>query len=454
MDDLITVTGGTVIPGDGRTVHESANLILSDSIEGIISARTPPSGRVLPADGGLVLPGLINHHAHGLTAGPLFASGASPLEPAQVERNLDIHLVQGTTLALNVDGLALPHETLYQARDHSLNLGTATCHTPASLRAAKAADGAGLREPHWNTTVRDAVRQGALAVGEVGSGHTLGGGGQEYLYIPRAIKRATGKSITPPEARRLKEAVLGPGLEPGSADRRSVVSALRDLGLEEVLTAPETEQLITDTVMPSLKPGLESFEESLRAAARESLPCILHCARPSASTILELACSYPGVTVVAAHVNHDSFSVKEAVRWSHRLSRAGVLIDAGVFDAFGRRESTPDPEHLMALLSSGHVDMISTDYGGGHHDSLLVALREAIRRELISPAKAVSLVTGNPAHVFHRLARGRGILAPGRPGDVLVTWPDLRVRHLLVGGQVVMEEGSWTRHSPSRERQD
>ena len=53
------------------------------------------------------------------------------------------------------------------------------------------------------------VEAGAVALGEAGGGQTLGGGAQDYRFIPEAILSATGVLIRPAEARTLKEAVVG-----------------------------------------------------------------------------------------------------------------------------------------------------------------------------------------------------------------------------------------------------
>lgn len=431
---------GTIVTGDGISRHPDSHLVISGGLVEGITRTKPGATRVLSAQEGYIFPGFFNHHTHGLTLGPLFASGALPLEPGEVRSNLDTHLAWGTTLALNVDGLALPSETLQAGYGHPLHLVPASCHTPSSLESAGAADGLGLGDQHRRMRLREAVLQGARAVGEVGSGHTLGGGGQEYMYIPRAVEEATGSRITPAQARALKLAVLGPSLDTRFYDPQATRRALKDAGLAGSISSSQARDLIVEAVTPSLAAGLKALEEGVRAARDLRLPCILHCARPSVETIAELARAFPDVTLVAAHVNHDSFTIDEAVGWSEELSRLGAVVDAGVFDAFGLRISTPNPRHLLALAEAGRIDLLSTDYGGGNHDPLLRALREIVRLGLMDLPSAVALVSGNPARVFPEAAEGRGILESGSPGDFCVVDRHLaRILYVVVGGQVVFQ---------------
>ena len=39
-------------------------------------------------------------------------------------------------------------------------------------------------------TAQQMVGAGAVVIGEVGAGMTLGGGGQDYMYIPAAVEQA------------------------------------------------------------------------------------------------------------------------------------------------------------------------------------------------------------------------------------------------------------------------
>lgn len=136
----------------------------------------------------LVLPGLINNHTHGTAYGPLFPSGHEALPREQVLANLDRHLLEGTTTVLCVDGFVTGEALARTGEAHPVNLRLASCNTPACLEVATVADGGGLTADSLAFTARRAVDAGAVALGEIGAGHTLGGGGASYMYIPAEIE--------------------------------------------------------------------------------------------------------------------------------------------------------------------------------------------------------------------------------------------------------------------------
>lgn len=442
------LVGADVVTGDGRTVLPAAAVLVEDGrVAGVAAGHGPPAefaGHVLDLRGCLLLPGLINHHAHGVTLGPRFASAAPPLDAAAVRANLDAHLTAGVTTLLNLDGFALPEEVEAAARGHPIRLRTATVHTPLHVTAAERADGSGLTDRHRRFTAAEAMAAGAVAVGEVGSGHTLGGGGQEYMYLPAAVERATGRRITPLEARRLKEAVLGRGLDRGRPSYGLLRRVLVELGLAEALTPEDAARLVRDTVLPAVSPALAAFREAARTALALGVPMVVHTSVVSRRVIEELCrdreCGVPaGLRLIAGHANHDSFTVEEAVALAAWLRERGVVVDASTFDAFGARHTTESPEHLLAMLRAGVVDTLSTDYGGGDPDPMLVAAREALRRGCASLPALVAMMTSRVAAAVPGLAPGRGLVAPGEPADLV--WVDAgdiaRVRGVMVGGRVV-----------------
>lgn len=440
--------GADVVTGDGRTILPGAAVLVED---GHIAAVDAPAeaprqfdGRVLNLTGCFLLPGLINHHTHGVTLGPRFASGAPPLDEATVRAQLDAHLAAGHTTILNLDGFALPEEVKAAASGHPVRLRTATAHTPQHFRAADAADGRGLTGRHRQFSVAAAVAAGAVAIGEVGSGHTLGGGGQEYMYLPAAVARATGRTITPLQARRLKEAVLGRRLDRDQPDLQLVARVLSDLGLQGSLTESQAVQLVRRTVMPAVEPALAAFREAARLAVELQVPMIVHTSAVSRRVLEELCRDRrwgipAGLRLIAGHANHDSFTVEEAVEFAAWLRREGAVVDASTFDAFGARRTTAGPDHLLAMLREGVVDTLSTDYGGGAWDPLLSAAAEALRRKVTDVATLVAMMTSRVAAALPHLAPGRGTVRRGEPADLV--WVDredvARVHGVMMGGRLV-----------------
>ncbi|HEY8449665.1 MAG TPA: amidohydrolase, partial [Bacillota bacterium] len=436
-----------LITGDGCTdLPRAAVVIEGQRIAGIVEGDAPAEfdGRVLDLRGFTLLPGLINHHAHGITTGPLFASAAPPLALETARRHLDQHLAAGVTTLLNLDGFALPDEVAAVADGHPCRVRTATVHLPGHLTAAEAVDGRGLSPRHRRFSLEEAIAAGAVAVGEVGSGHTLGGGGQEYMYIPEAIERATGCRIEPLQARLLKEAVLGRTLTAAGADRPAVKRALQRLGLEDRLDVDQAIELVRQTVLPAYRRALAAFPEAAEAALRWGLPLIVHNSAPSRQVVAELSedprIGIPaGLRLIAGHSNHDTFTVEEAINFARWLRERGALIDVSTFDAFGRRHTTDSPAHLLAMVREGVVDTLSTDYGGGAPDPMLVAIRELVAAGCCSLPQAVALATSNVARALPELAPERRLIRRGAVADLI--WVDAGdvacVRGVIIGGTVI-----------------
>lgn len=436
---MLALTNAAVVTGDGRTLLESASVLVSEGriVELKAGSGAPARARVLNLAGDYLLPGLINSHVHGVTFGPLFASGASPLSEPAIRQNLARHLAAGTTTVLSVDGFALPEEVAAAQQLSPLNIKTSACLLPTALTAAQTVDGTGLTERHLAATLEKQVAAGALAVGEAGSGHTLGGGGSEYMYIPRRIKEETGLEISPVQARTLKEAALGKELDPAARDEAALQAALTGAGLAGRLTPARAQALIEECVLPGLAPARASIAEAAAAARRFHLPLIAHTAPPSLAAVL--AAARAGARTIAAHTNHDSFPVDAMLEAAHALKRAGAILDGATFDSFGTRRTTEGPANLLTLLKAGLVDLLTTDYGGGFFDPLPLALKAIVGAGILPLPAAVRLLTAAPAAALPGLAPERGRIAPGYIADLTVlAHTDLaRVRCVFIAGRQV-----------------
>ncbi len=188
----IDIVNGTIITGDGKSVVEGSSVIIENGlIASLPRVRYIPynayADRVIDAKGGLIFPGVINIHAHGITFGPFFPYGWKRLSDERVIGNLNTHLLQGTTTLLNGDGLALPAEVEAVNKMHPANVKTCTLHTPENIRAGDVTAGQGIQDRHRRFTAEEAVRLGAVAIGEVGSPGTAYGTYEKGLKLGRPI---------------------------------------------------------------------------------------------------------------------------------------------------------------------------------------------------------------------------------------------------------------------------
>ncbi|SMD24621.1 amidohydrolase family protein [Kibdelosporangium aridum] len=422
--------GYDLIDGQGTPVRQDVDIVIEgDTIREIRPSQAENAGMV-------VIPGLINNHTHGTAYGPLFPSGHEGLSREQVRANLDRHLLEGTTTVLCVDGFVLPGE-----QAHPTNVKLASCNTPACLAAATIADGGGLAEANRAFTARQAVAAGAVALGEIGAGHTLGGGGASYMYIPAEIEKRTGVTITPRQANALKIAVLGRHIFASAFDPDAVAEALDAAGLAGKLSVEEAREIVSGIVLPAFDVALRGIAEAAELAGQLDVPVLVHNAAASMTQVAAVAAT--GVRLIAGHSNHSSFDLREALEHAERLKAMGAIVDVSTLDTFGARRLTTGPELLYALFEAGLVDTISTDYAGGHHDSILLAIDRAAKAGVVSLPAAIAMATANVADAIPGLAPRRGRVVPGAIADLVVTDPANldNVRMVMIGGNVVARDG-------------
>lgn len=449
MDSLIK--NGSVVTGDGRTHFERADIRIRDgkivavTEGGEADVSDAASTQIIDAQGCTVIPGIINGHAHGCIHGPSMPSGSVPMSDDDVEYYRNRHLLEGTTTLLNVCGLAFPNEIdLNPSTKHPLDVQVSTAHTENNILAAMSVDGQGLSEKHKNATIDQLIEAGAKALGEVGGGQTLGGGAQEYKFIPQAVKRETGVDIHPTVARILKKAVLGSFLdETGALSDEELESVLAEHDLDGVMDAKKTREIIKGSVMPSVDLALKGFEEMAVQSARVKYPAVFHNATPTAKLLVQLAEKYPEATIVAGHSNHSMFTADQAVHFAGELKKRGAKVDISTLDCI-ETQWRNDPTNIDALIEAGYVDTISTDFAGSHWDGILKAIHRIIRKKQLSVPAAVALATGNVAKIFPQLAGDRGLLEKGKRADLVITDSANigRIKHVFINGEIVVRNGT------------
>ena len=348
---MLALKDGRVVTGDGKTDLPRATVLVDRGrILDVLTTEVSPSvlercQRIIECAGKLVIPGVINHHTHACHYGPLWPSASERLPEEKVQYFLDKSLLEGSTTIMNVCGFATVTDTEAACAAHPLRVRTGTTYTPSNVAAADAVDGKGFEPRHRKITAESEVKAGAVAIAEVGGGMTLAGGGMEYHYIPLAVKQATGKTIESKQARRLKEAVLGHFADPVDYDPKALAQALSDIGLAGDIGLDQARDLIVRTVMPSLGPALDGFDEGLVEAKKFGLSVLIHNA-PQSMRRLQKVAKEGGDMVVAAHSNHSNFEFEEAIENARLLRSYGALIDVATLDAWGLKRLQPSPDLL------------------------------------------------------------------------------------------------------------
>jgi cytosine/adenosine deaminase-related metal-dependent hydrolase len=445
---VLIVNANIVVPHKERVLERSSliayNGIITRIDEGVRYRHDTTSDLIIDADEGFLIPGLINSHSHGFTLGPLFPSAAKPLPLGMVFRNLNRHLLQGTTTLLNLDGFALPEEVEIVNKLHPVKVKTGTSHTPLNVKAAELADGSGLTPTHKAMTVEEMLRRGAVAIGEIGGGHTLAGGGAVYLEIPQAIEKRTGRRITPAQASKLLTAVLGRYADPSQLDREKVSESLKEIRLDDVLTVDDAIDIVMGTAYKSVETAREGIKEAAELALRYNVPMIVHTAPPSKKVVLEVARKL-GPLLIAGHTNHPTFEEKEMLQVARELRSYGAIIDLCSGDGFGARQlySPEAVDATLKMLREGLGDIITTDYMGGYWDPMLLLIKKAVEENVLSLPKAIAMATYNVARAIPALAQNAGTIDVGKTADLVVLSADdiSRVRYVLIDGIPVVVDG-------------
>ena len=413
------IQGARLINGDGYSdVPNSLILINQGIIEYAGKRKDIPLGySIHNAEECIVMPGIINTHTHGVIYGtPLFSSGSKPLTNEQVTKNIRKHLSQGTTTIVGVDGFALLDDIEKTNLDSPITVYSTLTRTPKSYSSAKLVDGAGIRKQPLGET--DFNHPLIVGLGEGGSGATLGGGVQDYKFIPTAIKKRYGLDISEEEANALKIAILGREIRTENYDPRKLNELMITLGLNT--TNDELVNLIQNCVLPPFEDSVQSIIELYQQSQRADLPLVVHSAAPSIETIDALIgdINIKRGRLIAGHSNHPSYSLDEAIDNARRLKAKGVTIDISTFDTGNTHDET-ELHYFNEMLRLGLVDTITTDYGGGDHSGILELLKLAIDNGAVSLQEGIRLATSNPAKAMPKIF-SRGLIKPKQVADIIL----------------------------------
>jgi len=446
----IIVKNCDVITGDGETILEKAWVgIDQQKIAAVSQLEIPGSiisdtGKIIDASGCYVIPGILNTHTHGCTLGPMYSSGAKPVSLRQAIRNADRHLLQGTTSLINVCGLGTKEDTEIINRSHPLKIYTGTAQFPSTFKAAKIIDASGIRKEHYAITAEEAIKNNAILVGEIGSGATLGGGVSEYKYIPEAIKKKTGISLSAEQVHSLKQVFINSGYFLKQEISSEINELMQEYKLDKKISVENISGIIDFYTNRSGKISLQSFDEAFKFAEEHHLPVIFHHASTSAARIYELAKKKkPETIIIAAHCNHTSFSLDECISWAKKLKAEGVIIDVATINSFsGYNQGSI--ENMKELLSGGLADIITTDYGGGVWDPIPDFIQYFYKRGLLDLKTGIHMVSGRIADIFGSPFDETGTIKEGKTADiVIVDKLNLgKVETVIIDGKITAD-GGW-----------
>ena len=419
---MLILRDGLVVNGDGRTPPTTASVIVDGSTIAAVEPVLYKGGvhdTVIDLRGKLVMPGGIDVHAHAVAPGPRFASATPAIPTAEVMANLRRHLIQGHTTVVDLDGFKLPAETASANSAQPVRVEASTVHFDPMWDAADACDGAGLTPEHRNMTSATMAEHGAVAIGEVGAGMTLGGGGQDYMYIPAAIERATGTRLLPRQATSLKYAVLGRHVRAEDADPEAIADLLAQYGIAEQFTVADLIALIKNSVLPSFQLAIDGIAESAKQATQLGIPSLVHNSAPS-DEACRAAADVAGPLLIAGHTNHPTFTLEESIASARWAREHGAHIEVSTLDSWGRRELVPASRQLMALASERLIDIIATDYAAGHWDGVFEPVEDIVRQGLASLEQAVAMTSGNVGKAMPRIGADRGLIRSGYLADLVV----------------------------------
>jgi imidazolonepropionase-like amidohydrolase len=445
----IAIQNANIVLPHKNTILANSSIVIENGlifkiIKGVRFSYDSKANLIVDAENGYLIPGIINHHAHGVSLGPLFSAGnpAPPLE--LIISNLNKHLLQGTTTILNEDGFATMEETEIMNKLHPIKIKTATSHTPLNIQAAEITDGSGLNSFHKTLTVESMLGRGAVALGEIGGGDTLGGGGVCYNLLPKTIEEKTGKRITASEAEKLMWAVLGRYINTSLTDRKKVETVLGKIGLKGLISIDEAIDIILQVVYSPVETGRNGIREAADLALQYNMPVVIHNAAGCKEVVFEVA-EKLGSRLIAAHSSHPSFTKDEIVENIKKLKSFGAIIDVCCGDYFGAKNLCP-PEYLdiaINLIEEGLADLISTDFMAGNWDPLLLIIKKAVEEEKISLPSALAMLSCNVAKAIPKLAPNTGFIEEGKAADLVVLNSNnlAEVQHVFIDGIQVVING-------------
>ncbi len=165
----------------------------------------------------------------------------------------------------------------------------------------------------------------------------------------------------------------------------------------------------------------------------------------------------PVTQILPTHINRNPALFEEGIAYA----RGGGFVDltTSSVPAFVEDGEVPCSRGLRTMLEAGvdggHITFTSDGQGSlphfdaqgrlqglqvGRVTSLFAAVRDAVLHERVPLEAALAVVTANPARVLK--LRGKGTLAPGADGDIVLLAPKtLEIRGVVARGRWMMKDG-------------
>jgi predicted amidohydrolase len=429
------ISNATIITGDGETVLPDHTLVIEKGmVADIVPARFLAfdlAEDVIDAGGSVVMPGIINHHSHGSTIGPFNIFGEE-LPAGRVLYNLDRHMAHGTTTIVAACGWPTQAEAEATNNLHPINVRTGTLHAPHHLAHTEYIDGGGLKPWHKNTTVDEQIAQGAVYIGEVGVPCAA--------YGTPQICRELNRTLTVAQVQEIKEAALGPSVEPDAFDAPRMNAALKAAGLDDILDLESARDLMDRHMVAPYRMTIDCCEEFGDLALKHNIPLIFHNTPDTVDLCMELAPKL-GPLLIALHCNY-AFTPEEAVKGARELKRHGAIVDIFVGDEFGANMFTKSKDAGFAMLGEGLVDLISTDYIGGNWDPIPLILEKAMDEGHLTLPQAIKMTSKSVVDAIPRLGTHKATIAPGHPADLTIVDAKhmSQVKMVLIAGKTVARD--------------
>jgi len=446
------IVNANIVTGDGKTILDNRSIVIEGEL--IESIRTNPcpladsASRIIDASGGLVIPGLIDSHDHGVTTGPYGFDCALPgLPKERVIWRLNKYLLEGVTTVLNQDGFSTMDEVVETRTLSPMQVQTLSVHMPVHLKRAKVLSCGGLKEKHYGATLEEMIKQGALGIGEVGGfGIQVSETGQTpdisylfNLFIPLMVQRETGHTITHEDG-----TALGSALFARPRDEKAISELMGKLDISAAKNA--LEEFAVSAVDSALL-TIEANREAASYSRKLGVPLFFHSAPQTKEQVIEFARELGGLF----HASHSDFLYKpgEAIEVAKSVKEAGGWTDILCGNFFRSRDAGTPPNkknHItaLALLEEGLVDILENDsatrYWG---DSMLRVLEYYIDQRAIDLPQAIAMVTKNVVEAIPNIAPNRGEISKGKIADLVVLNRKSisQVNTVLIGGKVAVDEG-------------